>query len=157
MICMQNLKDTIKRLFNQTEPCKDKEYWKPVRCLAIEKGKVSVRYVFFKHCEGYHIEHWWMNDVFNAKLGIFENVENNNLLVVKASYIESEKAFYFTGLLEEDIDNILKLLNEYKSGKLLIHKIPHHNYPITWMEERLTLAMDVKKDEEGYYTIKWCN
>ena len=149
--------DTIKSLFNQTEPCKDKEYWKPVRCLAIEEGKVSVRYVFFKHCDRYHIEHWWMTKNFKPQFGIFENIQNNNLLVVKASYIEREKAFYFTGLLEEDIDNIIELLNEYKSGKLLIHKIPHHNYPITWMEERLTIAMDVKKDEEGYYTIHWCN
>ena len=154
---MQNLINTIKRLFNQTEPCKDKDYWKPVSCLAIEEGKVSVRYIFFKHCEGYQIEHWWINDVFKIKLGIFENTDNSNLLVVKASYVESENAFYFTGLLEEDINGIVELLNGYKDGKLLIHKIPHHNYPIIWMKERLTLAMDVKKDEEGYYTIHWCN
>ena len=153
---MQNLINTIKRLFNQTEPCKDEEYWKPVRCLAIEEGKVSIRHVFFRHCEGYQIEYWWMNDIFMPKLGVFENIENNNLLVVKASYIESEKAFYFTGLLKEDIERIVELLNGYKHEKLPIHKIPHNNYSICWMKERLTLAMDVKKNG-GYYTIHWCN
>ena len=156
MMNNEELKSTIKQLFLESTPCKLDSYWRPVRCLSFEGGVVSIRYVFFRHCDTYHSEYWLMTNVFEPKYAVFENEDNHNLLVVKATYRDKEPTgFFFSGLLNEDIDIIVDLLNNYKSKKN-IKKIKHGSYRVCWMGEVITLAIDIKKTDTGW-EARWIN
>ena len=152
MIEEKELREKIQKEFSQTNPYKG-DYWNTARCIVINNDDVKVSYVFFRHCEEYDKEYWIMKPLYETKYVIFENTTTGEKLFGKAEYEESVSAFFFSGLEESDIDAIVSLYKDLKSIAP-VQELPHKDYMVFWNGNRKTMAIDLKKVDNGWQ-VRW--
>lgn len=147
MLSENELKKRIQEEFSKTTQYTG-HYWNEIRVLVINGDDVKATYAFMRHCDKYDKEYWIMNPLFETKYAIFVNSETGEKLFTKVD-TDNEQTFFFSGLVESDIDVIVALYKDFKSVAP-VQELPHSNYPVFSFSNKKTVALDLKKVGNGW-------